>query len=105
MQLTRTFGPNALARPSVRVLSPALAAAYGRYSGSGRIAAIEETLMIAPPSPAAIFVPTSAASRNGPLRLIASTLSKSASSMASRLGYSGDRPALLTSTSTRPKSL
>jgi hypothetical protein len=71
--------------------------------GDGRWDATEETKMIEPPgSAAAIFVPISADSRNGPLRLTAITLSYSCSVTASTLGYSGDIPALLTRTSQRP---
>ena len=77
---TRTDGPNVCAKPTVRALRPALAAAYGqdrrpRAHGARRC----EMLMIEPPAPAAIRVPTSAVSRNGPLRLTPSTLSNSSS--------------------------
>ena len=48
-------------------------------SDVGRTAPVLLTLMIDPPSPASIRSPTSAASRNGPLRLTSTTLSKSAS--------------------------
>src|SRR5258708_15243591 len=79
MQLTRTLGPKACANASVSALRPAFAAAYGVSSGVGRIAAMLLTLMIDPPSPAAMRVPTLAIRRNGPLRLTPSTLSHSAS--------------------------
>ena len=47
--------------------------------GVGCTAPTLQMLMIEPPPPAAIRVPTSALSRNGPLRLTASTLSNSSS--------------------------
>ncbi|PKW17931.1 hypothetical protein A8926_5963 [Saccharopolyspora spinosa] len=53
--------------------------------GAGQIAATDETLTIEPPSPSAIRVPISAASRNGP-EVTASTLSHNASLTWSRLG-------------------
>ena len=62
------------------------------------------TLMIDPPSPAAIRGATRAVSRNGPLTLTATTLSNSSSVTSGRLGYSGAMPALFTSTSTFPSS-
>ena len=71
-------------------------------SAVGRAAPVLDTLMIEPPSPATMRSPTSADSRNGPLRLTATTLSKSSSVTPDRLGYTGDTPAQLTSTSTRP---
>ena len=70
----------------------------------GRSAAVDDTLMIEPPSPSAMRVPTSAVRRKGPLRFTSSTLSYSASDTSARLGYSGDMPALFTSTSTFPNS-
>src|SRR3954451_1291235 len=94
MQLTRTFGPSAFANPSVIALSAALAAAYGRYSGCGRIAPTDEMFTIDPPSPSAMRSPISAVRRNGPLKFTATTLSNSPSSSPERLGYSGDSPAL-----------
>ena len=75
MQLTRTFGPNVRARPTVRLLTPALAAPYTSSFGLGRCDATDDTKMIEPPSPATIRVPTMADSRNGPLRLTPITLS------------------------------
>ena len=45
----------------------------------GRTAPVLETLMIEPPPASTIRSPTSAASRNGPFRLTAITLSKSSS--------------------------
>ena len=77
--LERTVGPNALASPSDMATRPALAAAYGTYPGRGLIAAVLEMLMIEPPSPLAIRVPTSAPSRNGPFRLTAIVLSNRSS--------------------------
>ena len=77
--LTRTRGPNACARPTVIALTPALAAAYGTMSRVGRTAPVLDTLMIEPPPASTIRSPTSAASRNGPLRLTAMTLSNSSS--------------------------
>ncbi len=53
---------------------------------------------------AAIRVPIVADSRNGPLRLVAKTLSYNASLTWSTLGYSGDMPALFTKMSTVPNS-
>ena len=70
----------------------------------GRTAPVLEMLMIEPPSPAAIRSPMSADSRNGPLRFTPTTLSKSSSLTSASVGYSGDTPALLTRTSTRPNS-
>ena len=61
-------------------------AAYGRSSGAGRMAATLLTLMIEPPSPATMRAPTRAVSRKGPLRLTATTLSKSSSLTSVRLG-------------------
>jgi hypothetical protein len=77
--LTRTFGPRASASPTVITLTPALAAAYGTMSPVGRTAPVLLTLMIEPPSLAAIRSPTKADSRNGPFRLTANTLSHSSS--------------------------
>ena len=73
-------------------------------SGAGRMEPVVDTLMMDPPSPAAIRVPTSVVRRKGPLRLTPITLSHSSSVTAVRSGYSGDMPALLTSTSTWPKA-
>ena len=82
-------------------LSAALAPAYGSSRGPGRTAATLEMLMIEPRPAAFIRSPNSALSRNGALKFTAMTLSKSSSVISPRLGYSGDIPALLTSTSTR----
>ena len=79
MQFTRTFGANARAKPTVMLFTPAFAAPYGIVFAPGLCDAVLETKMIEPPSPAAMRVPTSAVSRNGPLRLTSSTLSYSAS--------------------------
>src|SRR4029077_112117 len=102
MQLTRTFGPYANANDRVIELSPAFAAPYGSDVGDGFSDAVLEMLMIEPPSPFAIRLPTSADRRNGPLKFSPTTLSNRSSEMSSSTGYSGDMPALLTSTSTRP---
>src|SRR5438034_5100604 len=75
MQLTRTFGPNAWAKPTVMALMPALAAEYGIVFGVGRDADVLDTMMIEPPSPAAIRAPTTAVRRNGPFRFTSRTLS------------------------------
>jgi hypothetical protein len=75
MQLTRTVGPNVAASPFVRLLTPAFAAPYTSSAGDGRCDATDETKMIEPPLPAAMRVPTSAASRNGLFRFTAITLS------------------------------
>ena len=72
-------------------------------SESGRIAAVDVTLMIAPPSPAAIREPKSADNLKGPLRFTPMILSKRSSLRSSADGASGDRPALLISTSARPQ--
>ena len=101
--LTRTVGPKAWAKPIVSASRPAFAAAYGITSGSGYRAATLETLMMLPPSPCAIRVPIAAVRRNGPPRLTSMTLRQSSSETPSMRSYSGDMPALLTSTSTRPK--
>ena len=53
----------------------------------GRTAPVLETLMIEPPPPATIRSPTSAASRNGPLRLTPITLSKSSSVTSLSVSY------------------
>src|SRR5215470_2453992 len=79
MQFTRTLGPKACAKAMVRAFRPALAAAYGVSTGVGRTAAMLLTLMIEPPAPAAIRVPTSAERRKGPFKLTLSTLSHSGS--------------------------
>ena len=50
MQLTRTLGPYSWAKATVRLLSPPLAAEYAVSRGVGLTAAVEETLMIEPPS-------------------------------------------------------
>ena len=68
-------------------LTPALAAAYGTMSLVGRTAPVLETLMIEPPPAATIRSPTSAARRNGPLRLTAITLSNSSSLTSVSLSY------------------
>src|SRR5262249_49572207 len=103
MQLTRTLGPYSLASATVRIFSPALAEAYGAVSGSGRIAAVEETLIIEPPSPAAIREPNSADRRTAPLRLTPMILSNNSSLVSTDEGASGEIPALLISTSARPQ--
>ena len=102
--LTRTCGPYAWANPTVRTSSADLAAAYGSSTAVGRMAATLLTLMIDPPLPTAIRGATNAISRNGPLTLTLMTLSKRSSVTSGRLGYSGDIPALLTSTSICPSS-
>ena len=71
-------------------------------SAVGRTAPVLDTLMIEPRPRAFIASPTSAESRNGPLRLTPITLSQSSSLTSVRRSYSGDMPALLTSTSTPP---
>ena len=63
-----------------------------------------EMLTIEPPPAAAIRAPATAISRNGPLRLTSMVLSKSPSETSSRLGERGAMPALLTRTSSRPRS-
>src|SRR5271154_4125611 len=88
MQLTRTFGPYSIAYAIVIALSPAFAAAYGATSGVGRIEATLDTLMIAPPSPAAIRDPNSADRRNGPLRFTPITLSNRSSLVSTDDGAS-----------------
>ena len=55
--------------PWVSALSAAFAPAYGPNRGCGISAPVDDTLMIEPPSPAAIRSPTRALSRNGPLKL------------------------------------
>src|SRR5439155_14879061 len=70
----------------------------------GRTAPVLLTLMIEPPPSATIRSPTSADSRNGPFRLTAITLSKSSSVTSLIAPYMGERPALLTRTSTRANS-
>ena len=62
-------------------------------------------MMIDPPAPSAMRMPTTEVRRNGPFRLTPMTLSKRSSLTSSRLRYRGDMPALLTSTSTVPNSL
>src|SRR5207245_5953664 len=79
IQFTRTLGPYACAKAMVKALRPALAAPYGVSIGVGRTAAMLLMLMIEPPAPPAMRLPTSADNRNGPLRFTASTLSHSAS--------------------------
>src|SRR5689334_14908782 len=102
MALTRTLGAKASASPTVSALRPAFAHAYGSSPTLAVREAVVPILMIVPPSRAAMCVAASAASRNGPFRLTASVLSNSSSLTASRLGYSGDMPALFTSTSSLP---
>ena len=58
----------------------------------GRTAPVLETLMIEPPSPAAMRSPTSADSRNGPLRLTAITLSNSSSVTSAQLASRAATP-------------
>jgi len=65
---------------------------------------MDETLMIEPPSPAAIRAPTRTASRKGPLKLTSTTLSKRASDTSIIDGARGESPALLIRTSTRPNA-
>ena len=60
------------------------------------------TLMIEPDPASYMRWPTTDPSRNGPLRFTPTVLSKRSSVTASRLGYNGDIPALLTNTSQRP---
>src|SRR3954468_21249659 len=100
MQFTRTRGPYANANQPVIELRPAFAAPYGSDVGDGFSDAVLETLMIEPPSPFAMRLPTSADSRNGPFRFSPTTLSNRSSLISSSDGYSGDMPALLISTST-----
>ena len=52
---------------------PAFAAPYGMLSVWGRTAPRLDTLMIDPPSPSLMRVPTSAHSRKGPFRFTACT--------------------------------
>jgi len=99
---TRTAGPNALARPSVSALRPAFAAAYGSIVGSGRIEPLELMLTMRPPPSATIRSPTRTDNRNGPLRFRFITASNSFSVTLLKESYSGDMPALLTSTSSFP---
>src|SRR5436190_15575574 len=102
MQWTRPFGASASANPTVNALSPALAHAYG---SSITLAINEPTvlmLMMEPEPASYIRLPTSEPSRNGPFRFTPTVLSNSSSVTASRLGYSGDIPALLTNTSHLP---
>src|SRR4051794_9057946 len=79
MQFTRTLGPNARAMPTVMALRPALAVAYGSSVGVGWPAATLLTLMIEPPSPAAMWAPASDDRRNGPRRFTPITLSNRSS--------------------------
>ena len=72
--------------------------------GCGRSEPWVLTLMMAPPPSATMRSPTNAESRNGPLRLRFVTASNNFSVTSDSLSYSGDMPALLTSTSTRPNS-
>src|SRR5437763_7793729 len=69
MQLTRTAGPKARAKPTVMALTPALAAAYGTIPGVGRREPVLLTKMIDPRPAATMRVPTSEVSRKPPLRL------------------------------------
>src|SRR5215813_2620896 len=101
MQLTRTLGPYSFANAAVIAFSPALAAEYGAVVAEGRIDETDDTLIIAPPSPAIIFAPNSAARRNGPFRFTAITLSNRSSVCSTSEGYNGERPALLINTSQR----
>ena len=100
--LTRTLGAKASASPTVSAFRPALAHAYGSSPTLAVRDAVVPMLMMEPPSWPAICAAARTASRNGPFRLTASVLSNSSSLTASRLSYSGDMPALLTSTSSRP---
>src|SRR4051812_30287952 len=99
MQLTRAAGPKTRGEPTVMALTPALAAAYGTIPGVGRRDPVLLTKMIDPRPAATMRVPTSEVSRKPPLRLTSKTLSYSSSVTLGRSGYSGDMPALLTSTS------
>src|SRR5271155_1472587 len=103
MQLTRTVGAKDLAKARVMVLRPDFAAAYGRYDGSASTEPTVEMLMIEPPPASTIRVPINVERRNGPRRFTPSTEFHISSVMSSRDSYSGDFPALFTSTSTRPK--
>ncbi len=60
--------------------------------------------MIEPPSPAAMRLPISDISRNGPLKLSDTMRSNSCSGVSSDDGASGEEPALLTRMSTLPKA-
>ena len=60
--------------------------------------------MIEPPPAAAIDAPNRADSRNGPLKFTDITLSNNSSDTSVSDGYSGDIPALFTSTSQRSNS-
>ena len=80
MQFTRTFGPKACAKAIGHRVQPGLRRGVrGLTSASAGSRRCCDTLMIEPPSPAAMRVPTSAESRNGPFRFTSSTLSHSAS--------------------------
>src|SRR5207237_10068253 len=72
---TRTFGANASARPTVSAFKPALAHVYGSSRHDGMSEPTVPTLVIEPPSPSYIRVPTRAPSRKGPLRVTPCTLS------------------------------
>ena len=72
-------------------------------AGDGWTAAMLLTFTTEPPSPAAIRSANSDDNRNGPFRFTASTLSYSSSLTSVSDAYRGDMPALLTSTSARPK--
>ena len=102
MQFTRTFGASASASPTVNAFRPAFAAAYGSSLTLASNEPIVLTLMIEPDPASYIRLPTRDPSRNGPFRFTPTVLSNSSSVTASRLEYSGDMPALLTKTSTRP---
>ena len=101
--LTRTFGPYSRANDTVIALSAAFAEPYGTTCGNAMRPPDEETLMMAPPSAAAMRCATWLASRNGPLKLRPTILSNR-SSLTSWLGTRGPMPALLTRMSTRPNS-
>ena len=94
MQFTRTLGANAFANEMVRLFNPALAVPYGTSVGLGRREAVLDTIMMLPPLPLAILVPTTLERRNGPLRLTAMTLSYKSSVCSASDGYKGDIPAL-----------
>src|SRR5436190_600621 len=102
MQFTRTFGANASANPTVNAFRPAFAQAYGNSITLAISEPTVLTLMIEPEPASYMRLPTSEPRRNGPFKLTPTVLSNSSSVTASRLGYSGDIPALLTNTSHLP---
>ena len=60
--------------------------------------------MIEPPPASYMRLPNTAEARNGPFRFTSITLSNSPSDTSYSDGYSGDRPALFTSSSQWPNS-